>query len=67
MQTITRNQTGHRCGASHQRAKLSSEQVAQMRADYGTGRMSYERLAMIYGCGISTARDIVLYRTRWAG
>lgn len=65
--SITRNQTGHRCGASHQRAKLSTEQVAQMRAEYQTGRMSYARLAILYGCGTSTVRDIVLYRTRWAG
>ncbi|QJD58162.1 hypothetical protein HG264_04145 [Pseudomonas sp. gcc21] len=63
---MTRNHTGHRIGECHQRAKLSSAQVAAMRADHAAG-LSYRRLALKYHCGISTARDICTYRTRWAG
>ncbi|CAI3787473.1 hypothetical protein AHFPHNDE_01137 [Pseudomonas sp. MM227] len=66
MQKITRNHTNHRCGASHQRAKLTTEQVSAMRAEYEEGVGGYEYLAAKYGCGVSTARDIVKYRTRWA-
>jgi hypothetical protein len=62
---ITRNHTGHRCGASHQKAKLTDEQVSAMRADYEAGRGGYMALSRRYNCGISTARDIVQYRTRW--
>jgi Mor family transcriptional regulator len=65
MQTITRNHTGHRCGASHQRAKLTTEQVNAMRAEYSAGGAGYAYLAAKYQCGVSTVRDIVQYRTRW--
>ena len=63
---MTRNHTGHRIGECHQRAKLSSAQVAAMRAD-NTAGLGYRRLALKYHCGISTARDICTYRMRWAG
>jgi len=63
---ITRNHTNHRVGACHQRAKLTTEQVQAMRADYSAGRGGYVVLSRLYGCGISTVRDIVQYRTRWA-
>lgn len=63
---ITRNHTGHRVGASHQHAKLSSEQVQAMRADYAARRGGYVALSRVYNCGVSTVRDIVQYRTRWA-
>jgi hypothetical protein len=66
-QTITRNHTNHRCGACHQKAKLTSAQVAEMRAEHAQGGCSYQYLAQKFKCGISTARDIVLYRTRWNG
>ena len=62
-----RNHTGHRVGEWHGRAKLTSAQVVAMRADYAAGKGGYAKLAKAYGCGISTARDICTYRTRWAG
>lgn len=62
---ITRNHTGHRVGACHQRANLTTEQVQAMRADYQAGRGGYVALSRVYGCGISTVRDIVQFRTRW--
>ncbi len=65
MPNITRNHTGHRCGASHQRSKLTTEQVTAMRAEYSAGGVGYQYLAAKYECGASTARDIVQYRTRW--
>lgn len=67
MSAITRALNGCRVGASHQKAKLSSEQVAEMRAIYETGGKGYGFLADIYKCGASTVRDIVQYRTRFAG
>lgn len=60
---IARNHTGHRVGECHQRARLTDEQVRAMRADHAAG-MGYGRLAMKYGCGVSTARDIVNHWTR---
>jgi hypothetical protein len=62
---IRRNHTGHRVGESHQRAKLSDEQIKAMRADYEAGKGGYGTLAKRYECGASTARDICTYRTRW--
>lgn len=67
MSEITRAPSGCRVGASHQKAKLTSEQVAEMRAIYETGGKGYGFLAEIYKCGASTVRDIVQYRTRFAG
>lgn len=67
MSRITRAPTGHRAGVSHHRSKLTSEQVAEMRAVYETGGKGYGFLAEVYKCGASTVRDIVQYRTRFAG
>lgn len=50
----------------HHRAKLTNEQVKAMRAEYMAYIRGYEYLAKKYGCGISTARDICTYRTRYA-
>lgn len=61
----TRNHTGHRIGASHHRAKLTTDQVARIRDDREQG-LSYSQLAQKYGCGLSTARDICKYWTRYA-
>lgn len=60
---VTRAATGHRTGQSHGRAELTDEQVERMRVlnEYGWG---YKTLAWLFGCGISTARDICTYRTR---
>jgi len=62
-----RNHTGHRIGAWHQRAKLTTEQVRAMRADHANGKGGYKVLADRYGCGVSTARDICNFVTRWDG
>ncbi len=61
---IARNHTGHRVGQYHQKARLSDDQVRQMRHDRERHSMSYLQLAAKYGCGVSTARDITLYWTR---
>lgn len=50
----------------HHRAKLTDAQVAQMRKEYLAYVRGYETLAKKFGCGISTARDICTYRTRYA-
>ena len=63
----TRSLSGHRCGASHQHAKLTTEQVKEMRDLRESTGMSYAMLATKFGCGRSTARDIVNYWTRIAG
>ena len=63
---MRRSLSGHRVGEHHQRAKLSDDQVKAMRAEYVPGVIGYETLAKKYGCGISTARDICTYRTRWS-
>lgn len=67
MKRPTRSPSGHRCGASHQHAKLTTEQVKEMRALREATGMGYSVLAAQFGCGESTARDIVTYRTRYAG
>lgn len=53
-------------GKDHHNAKLTSEQVEQMRQlrDDQPSIWSYQALADKFGCGASTARDIVQYRTR---
>ncbi len=69
---MRRNHTGHRMGEDHQHAKLSDADVRRMRRDYaraerraGTGGGGgYATMARLYGCGVSTARDILTYRTR---
>ena len=67
MKRATRSLSGHRCGASHQRAKLTTDQVKEMRSIREATGASYATLAAQFGCGESTARDIVTYRTRYAG
>ena len=64
MSRPTRSPSGHRCGESHQRAKLTTEQVKEMRAIREATGASYAALAYKFGCGESTARDIVSYWTR---
>lgn len=60
---ITRNHTGHRMGQSHQHAKLTDEQVREMRRLHDEG-VGYGTLAFFFACGASTARDICKYWTR---
>jgi len=59
---MKRNHTGHRVGECHQKAKLTDEQVRQLRQDHKT--LGYRKLAKKYGIGQSTARDIANYWTR---
>jgi len=67
MSEIARAPSGCRVGSSHHRSKLTSEQVAELWAIYETGGKGYGFLAEIFKCGTSTVRDIVQYRTRFAG
>jgi hypothetical protein len=62
---ITRSLTCHLLGESHHRAKLTDDQVRAMRAEYVPYVFSIRALARKYGCGLSTARDIVTYATRY--
>lgn len=61
---IARNHTGHRVGECRGRAKLTDAQVRDMRAEHERHDTSYARLAIKYGCGKATVRDIVNYYTR---
>lgn len=61
---MKRNHTGHRVGQDHHRAKLSDEQVAKIRRMYRPRIVGYGELAKEFGCGASTIRDIVQYKTR---
>jgi hypothetical protein len=63
---IARAPSGHRCGQSHQRAKLTDQQVMEMRQIHESGKAGYRKLAAMFGCGESTARDILTYRTRYS-
>jgi len=63
-QTARRNWRGYRIGESHQRAKLTDAEVNAMRARYVPGKIGYGTLAKEFGCGESTARDIVNHYTR---
>lgn len=61
---IYRAPSGHRCGQSHPRAKLTLEQVREMRELHEKSGKGYRLLAKLFACGQSTARDICTYRTR---
>lgn len=63
---ISRASSGHRCGQSHQKSKLTDEQVIEMRRLNEEGGIGYRKLAKLFDCGQSTARDIVTYRTRYS-
>lgn len=51
-------------GEKHGKAKLSNQQVRDMRSLRKFHGKSYSELALIFGCGASTARDITNYVTR---
>lgn len=63
---VARNHTGHRVGECHQKAKLTDEQVRDIRylRQSNSKVWSYARLAARFNCGESTIKDIVTYRTR---
>lgn len=62
--SIARNHTNHRIGQSHPKARLTDEQVREMRRLHHEEGVGYLRLGRQFGCGESTARDICTYRTR---
>lgn len=51
-------------GQKHGKAKLTDDQVRDMRTLRQRYGKSYGVLAQIFGCGASTARDITNYYTR---
>lgn len=66
---MRRNHNGRVVGECHHKARLSDAQVGQIREAYAIGkaisrRFGYGTLAARYGCGASTIRDIVQFRTR---
>lgn len=63
---MKRNHLGYRVGECHHRAKLPDSDVAEMRRlrEEKPWLWSYRSLAEYFGCGQSTARDIVKYWTR---
>ena len=61
---ILRNHTGHRCGASHQRAKASNAVVRRARELRERKGMSYARIAAELGQTWGAVRDWCEYRTR---
>lgn len=48
----------------HHRAKLTFEQVNDIRKSHLAYVIGYETLAKRFNCGVSTVRDICTYRTR---
>ena len=62
---IDRAPSGHRCGQSHPRARLTDDQVREMRQLHQQRGKGYFLLGIIFGCSEWTARDICTYRTRW--
>ena len=61
---IHRAPSGHRCGESHYRARLTDAQVREIRLLSSRHGYGYRVLSQMYRCGQSTIRDIVTYRTR---
>ena len=64
---IARNLQGFRIGQHHQNAKLTDEEVREMRylRQLDKKQWSYKKLAEKFSCGESTVRDIVRYFTRY--
>lgn len=61
---------GRPYGSRHYRAKLTDDQIRQMRQQYqawkdANVRKGYRELAKQFDCGASTARDICTLRTRY--
>jgi hypothetical protein len=59
-----RRQGDHVKGENHYKARLSDKDVREMRELHRRAKKGYETLALIFGCGASTARDICTKRTR---
>lgn len=59
-----------RQGQAHHNATLTDDQVKAMRVIYNGWkerglRKGYRHAAKLFNCGVSTARDILTYRTRY--
>lgn len=61
---VHRAPSGHRCGESHPRARLSDGDIERIRALHDQHGLGYARLAGIYRLSVSGVRSIVLRRTR---
>lgn len=59
-----RRPAGYPSGEAHCRARLTDEEVKQMRTLHRRTGMGYQSLAGMFHCGVSTARDICTLRTR---
>lgn len=62
--TLTLNERRYRIGESHHRAKLTDEQVDQMRELHEEQGVGYRTLAKQFNVSKRTVRDIVQYKTR---
>lgn len=58
------DERGNALGEYHHRAKLSDEEVEQIRDLHDAGVMGYKRLARVYDVSPVTIRDVVTYRSR---
>lgn len=55
---------GRQRGQKHFRAQLTDSEVLEMRKLHRRAKKGYGILALIFQCGVSTARDICTMRTR---
>lgn len=62
--TLTLNERRYRIGESHHRAKLTDDQVDQMRELHEEQGVGYRTLAKQFNVSKRTVRDIVHYKTR---
>jgi DNA invertase Pin-like site-specific DNA recombinase len=58
------NRHGHPLGEAHPNAKLTDEQVEQIRTLYENGGTSYRQIAKLFGVPRSTISDICSFRRR---
>jgi hypothetical protein len=58
------NENGRRCGETHHRAKLTDQQVDQIRDLREEQHWSYGRIALALGISKSAVFDICQYRKR---
>jgi DNA invertase Pin-like site-specific DNA recombinase len=52
------------CGERHHNAKLTDEQVREIRRQYAECEKGYRMLADIFECSVATVRDIIKGKTR---
>ena len=61
---IKRSSSGHRCGESHPRSRISDSQVREMRHMHHQLRKSIPEIARMHGVSYFTAYDIINFKTR---